>query len=1139
MLRFTMLRTLCGFLIAATLLVPAGSVAQVQVNQTFVPQGPSPKQGPVDLAYSTDQPGGQGTVTGAVQAILVDPALGPNTMFIGATNGGIWSTTDAGASWTPLTDKQASLSIASLALDAMDTSGRTLIAGIGITSNGLWSNESPDGRGGLRTGLLYSTDAGNTWSALGGAALADQSVIGVAARGNIIMAATFEAQAASVTQVGTTGSLYGLYRSVDGGQTFSRVTSGLPSGPVTALVADPSNQNIFYASVTSPSNPAAAGVFVSTNSGATWSPVFTSATAVSGGTNVINGAMDQLVPKIATGPNGSVAIAIANARTGQINGLYLSQNAGASWSNLAFPQVNPGGQALVNLVIAIDPKNTSIVYIAGDAESAPGGNAFALPAYRVQGNSFTTLNITGFAHPDVRSLVFDASGNLLIGSDGGIYRRMSPATDNGAWQGFNTSTLQIQEPYAVAYGFNARRFISAAQDTGTSVQSAPNNVRYDSMSGADGINAVASDKTFPDASVYYMSVQELGGLQRLVVDRNGVFHQASVTCEGAECGCSPPTGQTTCSTAVLNVHFNSPFVLNRENPTRIAIAGSAVYVSTDTAAADATTVDLTLTNLGDTASTVSRIAYGTHDNVDVLLAGASTGSIGTLWLSTTSAGNSLNRLDAYELAGGGVPTSLVFDQRSSQRFYVADGTSLWGTQDQGQTINPLTANLPANVSRPTSVEFINNNGVNALLTGGLTTVANAQSQIAVADSDDSGNLLNWRLFGDGLPNVLVSQMSYNSLGDVLAVSTVGRGVFALYDVTSYFKQASVLQFGLADNDSRPDALFLTDGTSLDGTSFSRPLNKYGTGLLTIAGIATYTGATAVIGGTLEVDGSIASSSGVAVDAGAALAGTGTVGATTIMTGGVLAPGNAANPTGTLTVAGNLTFQSGAFYLVQVNSAASSGTNVSGTASLAGTVNAVFAPGSSVARQYLILQSAGLNGTMFSGLTSTNLPLNFIDSLSYTANDVFLNLTAALGTGTTLNVNQRNVANAVNNFFNSGGPLPPAFGSLFGLTGANLHNALGQNSGEAATGAQKVAFQFTDQFLNLMLDPFVDGRSGIGGTDHPPLGFAPEDETRPSAPALAFASVFKAPPAVPRVYSHTGQCGAVPTAAATTPAAIPS
>ena len=83
--------------------------------------------------------------------------------------------------------------------------------------------------------------------------------------------------------------------------------------------------------------------------------------------------------------------------------------------------------------------------------------------------------------------------------------------------------------------------------------------------------------------------------------------------------------------------------------------------------------------------------------------------------------------------------------------------------------------------------------------------------------------------------------------------------------------------------------------------------------------------------------------------------------------------------------------------------------------------------------------------------------------------------------------------------------------LFGLTGSDLGNALSQLSGEPATGAQKVAFQLTNQFLNVMLDPFVDGRSGAGGADHPAPGFAPERETLPPELARAYASVFKAPP----------------------------
>jgi uncharacterized protein with beta-barrel porin domain len=83
-------------------------------------------------------------------------------------------------------------------------------------------------------------------------------------------------------------------------------------------------------------------------------------------------------------------------------------------------------------------------------------------------------------------------------------------------------------------------------------------------------------------------------------------------------------------------------------------------------------------------------------------------------------------------------------------------------------------------------------------------------------------------------------------------------------------------------------------------------------------------------------------------------------------------------------------------------------------------------------------------------------------------------------------------------------------TIFGLTGGALGNALTSLSGEAATGGQQAAFQIGNQFLGLMLDPFVDGRSGVAGAGGPALGFAPEQAALPDDIALAYSSVLKAP-----------------------------
>ena len=65
----------------------------------------------------------------------------------------------------------------------------------------------------------------------------------MAARGDVILAATFEEQKPTEVKATNSGSQYGLYRSDDKGQIFSLVTNGLPPGPVTALVADPNPAN--------------------------------------------------------------------------------------------------------------------------------------------------------------------------------------------------------------------------------------------------------------------------------------------------------------------------------------------------------------------------------------------------------------------------------------------------------------------------------------------------------------------------------------------------------------------------------------------------------------------------------------------------------------------------------------------------------------------------------------------------------------------------------------------------------------------------------------------------------------------------------------------------------------------------------
>ena len=398
-------------------------------------------------------------------------------------------------------------------------------------------------------------------------------------------------------------------------------------------------------------------------------------------------------------------------------------------------------------------------------------------------------------HADSRSLAFDGSGNLLMSSDGGIYLRTQPQSSSGVWQQLNNAGLAVFEDYGIAYDANSKRLIAAAQDNGATIQSAPGSALYNAVFGADGTNAVVNDKTLAGQGLSAVYVTDDSfNISRIILNSNGQIVSPNTT------GVYGFGANVNFDRNVIGQWFSSPLVLNKVDPTRIAVGGSNVYVTQDTLTGandpNAATVNLSLTRVGSTGSgeQITKIAYGTVDNPNVLVASSTSG----LWLSTTAATNSLVQLPAYS---GNPATGIVFDTRSQNRFYVADNSNLYGTQDQGSTIQSLTGNLPGNFIRPTALEFISNNGVNALVVGGLNNQVNAQSPIVVADSDSSGTLSNWRLFGAGLPNVPVGALAYNPTADVLAVGSFGRGNWILYDVTSYFPQASVLQFGLADNDS--------------------------------------------------------------------------------------------------------------------------------------------------------------------------------------------------------------------------------------------------------------------------------------------------------------------------------------------------
>lgn len=525
------------------------------------------------------------------------------------------------------------------------------------------------------------------------------------------------------------------------------------------------------------------------------------------------------------------------------------------------------------------------------------------------------------------------------------------------------------------------------------------------------------------------------------------------------------------SSSAFTVNAGGILDLNNFNQTIASLAGSG----------SVTLGSATLTTGGDnTNTTYSGTISGTGGGLTKV-------GTGIFKLSGATSYTGATNVSAGTLQGG---AANAFSADSA--FTVAGGAFL-DLNNFNQTIGSLTGSGAVTLGTATLTTG-NDNTTTAFSgtmtgAGGLTKIGTGTFRLDTATGYTGATNVNAGTLQAGNTNVFATASAF----------TVAPG--ATLDLNNSDQSIGSLAGGSGSTVSLGSAT-LTTGNDNTSTTFSGAitgtggLTKIGTGTLILDGISTYIGATNVSGGTLLVNGSI-DGSAVTVNAGTTLGGIGTVGPLVVANGGTLAPGS--NGIGTLNVNGAMTLNAGSTYLVEVSPAASDKTVATGAALLAGTALVTFQSGSYAPKAYTIVSSAGLGGTQFDTFTTTGQPSGFAASLSYTATDAILTLTSALGQGQGLNGNQQRVANSINNFFNNGGALPQSFLDIFSLTGPDLRNALSQLSGEGATGAQQSAFKMMDQFLGLMIDPFVDGRNPASYAAGR-LGFAPEDSSADAASA---------------------------------------
>ena len=280
----------------------------------------------------------------------------PNTFYAGFDNGGVWRSTDYGANWVPIFDDQPTASIGAIAVAPTNPNTIYVGSGAGIIRPDL----------AIGDGMYKSTDAGKTWTHLG---LRESQMIAAIAvdprnENRLFVAVLGHPYGPNPER--------GVFRSTDGGRTFEKVLYKDEYTSANEVIIDPSDPNTIYATLWQQQQSfiegqgfgnAGMGIFKSTDGGTTW-------------TQLSDGLPPILQANIAIAPSEPGTLyAVVAPGTGAI-GFYKSTDGGAHWfqpvlgANKETPNGKQDMRPLARIgggdlpTLAIDPKDPKVVYSA-------------------------------------------------------------------------------------------------------------------------------------------------------------------------------------------------------------------------------------------------------------------------------------------------------------------------------------------------------------------------------------------------------------------------------------------------------------------------------------------------------------------------------------------------------------------------------------------------------------------------------------------------------------------------------------------------------------------------------------------------------------------------------------------------------
>ncbi|MDL1894884.1 hypothetical protein FBQ82_01290 [Anaerolineae bacterium CFX7] len=687
---------------------------------------------------------GPGNIGGRTRALLIHPT-NPNIMYAAGVSGGIWRTTNGGASWTPLADFIANINVNSLAMSPTDPN--TIFAGTGETYlhlRGLgifktidggtsWSqldttnnenfyyvndivispNNSNHLYAGTGTGIWYSPDGGTSWS---------QQLAPMVSGGCLDLAIRTDSNTDYLFAACSRNPGASIYRNIDAGGTgtWQVVYTEADMGR-TSLALAPSNQNIVYALAES------------------WE------------SNAYRRGLLAVFRSTSSGDPGSWVARVRNIDPAKVNTFLLS-NFYCSGGALT----RTSNQGWHDNVIAVDPIDSDRVWAGGIRmfRSDDGGKNWGFTGYGIHADQHVIV-----FHPQYNGT---SNQKMFVGNDGGLYltenaRARVPTGDSAfcsgdygdiSWNAVNNNYGVTQFYYGLPHP-NGKTYFGGTQDNGT--------VRGNDVTGANSWS-----------QIYHSD----GGYVAIHPNNSNIIYAETQYANNLVKSTNGGTNWISARNGINDYPaFIPPLMMDHQNPEILWFGGTRLWRTTNGAQNwVAASKIIPLDDGWD--DWVSAIGIAPSDSNYVLAGSINGGTI--LHTKTGLSTDGTSEWAAVNPAGGyGFVSSLVFHPTNKNLAYATFSTfgipHVWKSIDAGATWTNIDGSgATALPDIPVHSIVIDPADTNRLYVG---------TDLGVFVSLDDG--ANWAVENTGFANVITESLSLINTGAAykLFAFTHGRGVF--------------------------------------------------------------------------------------------------------------------------------------------------------------------------------------------------------------------------------------------------------------------------------------------------------------------------------------------------------------------------